>query len=66
MPVIKQEPSLFGMSDHLRSLSESGDPLAVLERTVDFEQFRDLLEAALAYSDGRKGPLCQGSCRLAF
>jgi hypothetical protein len=33
MPVIKQEPSLFGMSDHLKSLSESGDPLAVLERT---------------------------------
>jgi len=55
MPVIKQEPSLFGMSDHLRSLSESGDPLAVLERTVDFEQFRGLLEAALAYSDGSKG-----------
>ena len=30
--------SLFGLSEHLERLSKTGDPLEVLEATVDFEQ----------------------------
>ena len=37
------EPGLFGLSEHLDRLSEAGDPLEVLEATVDFEYFRDWL-----------------------
>jgi len=33
--------SLFGLSDHLALLSKHGDPLEVLDATVDFEDFRD-------------------------
>ena len=46
---------LFGLSDHLKRLSANGDPLEELGRIVDFERLRPLLEAALAYSDGKKG-----------
>ncbi|MEQ8743978.1 IS5 family transposase [Parasphingorhabdus sp.] len=48
-------PSLFSLSDHLQRLSKDGDPLEILEGTVDFEQFRDLLIGGLGYSDGKKG-----------
>jgi transposase, IS5 family len=50
-----KQSGLFGLSDHLKRLSANGDPLEELGRIVDFEGFRPLLEAALAYSDGRKG-----------
>lgn len=55
MPVIQHEPGLFGVSDHLKRLSDSGDPLEVLGQVVDFESFRPLLVEALAYKDGSKG-----------
>lgn len=55
MPIIQQEPNLFGVSDQLKALSDSGDPLEVLDRVVDFEHFRPFLVEALAYKDGRKG-----------
>ena len=29
--------SLFSLNDHLKALSQHGDPLEVLDRTVDFE-----------------------------
>ena len=32
--------SLFSLSEHLDRLSEDGDPLEVLDATVDFEYFR--------------------------
>lgn len=32
--------SLFGLSGHLEALSKHGDPLEVLDATVDFEYFR--------------------------
>ncbi len=32
--------SLFSLSDHLAALSKEGDPLEVLQATVDFEYFR--------------------------
>lgn len=50
-----RQTGLFGLSDHLKRLSAHGDPLEVLARTVDFEDFRPVLDTALAYSDGSKG-----------
>jgi len=47
--------SLFGLSDHLERLSKDGDPLEVLDATVDFEYFRDWLVEGLGYGDGSKG-----------
>jgi hypothetical protein len=44
-----------GLSDHLKRLSANGDPLEELGRTIHFEGFRPLLEAALAYPDGKTG-----------
>lgn len=50
-----KQSGLFGLSEHLKRLSAVGDPLETMERVVDFEASRPLLEAALAYSDGSKG-----------
>jgi len=47
--------SLFGLSDHLAQLSKHGDPLEVLDATVDFEYFRPWLIEGLGYGDGAKG-----------
>lgn len=47
--------SLFSLSDHLARSSKEGDPLEVLDGTVDFERFRDLLVDGLGYSNGAKG-----------
>ncbi|GAB5511095.1 MAG: hypothetical protein Rhims3KO_24960 [Hyphomicrobiales bacterium] len=47
--------SLFSLSDHLERLSKDGDPLEVLEATVDFEYFRGWLVEGLGYGDGAKG-----------
>ena len=50
-----RQAGLFGLSDHLKRLSAYGDPLEELHRVVDFEIFRPVLVAALAYGDGAKG-----------
>ena len=50
-----RQAGLFGLPDHLRKLSATGDPLEVLAKVVDFKIFRAPLEAALGYSDGSKG-----------
>ena len=47
--------SLFSLNDHLEALSQHGDPLEVLEQTVDFEYLRSWLVDGLGYSDGSKG-----------
>jgi transposase len=47
--------SLFGLTEHLAALSKHGDPLEVLEATVDFEHFRGWLVEGLGYGDGSKG-----------
>ncbi|WP_043509103.1 hypothetical protein [Acidiphilium cryptum] len=47
--------SLFGLSQHLERLSKIGDPLEVLEATVDFEHFRGWLVEGLGYGDGARG-----------
>ncbi len=50
------EPSnLFGLSDHLKALSKHGEPLEMLDATVDFEYFRVWLVGGLGYGDGTKG-----------
>ena len=45
----------FDLPDHLKRLSEAGDPLEEMARVIDFEVFRPALEEALAYSDGSRG-----------
>jgi IS5 family transposase len=47
--------SLFSLNDHLERLSRDGDPLEVLERTVDFDYFRSWLVEGLGYGRGAKG-----------
>jgi transposase len=50
-----RQAGLFGLSQHLEHLSKHGDPLEVLEATVDFEHFRPWLVEGLGYGDGSKG-----------
>ena len=50
-----QQTGLFGLTEHLERLSGHGDPLEVLEATVDFEFFRPWLVEGLGYGDGAKG-----------
>ncbi len=50
-----EQRSLFGLSDHLERLSKDGDPLEVLEATVDFEYFHGWLIVGLGYGDGARG-----------
>ena len=38
-----EQRSLFGLSEHLERISKNGDPLEILESTVDFEYFRGWL-----------------------
>ena len=45
----------FDLVDHLKRLSDAGDPLLDLGRIIDFEAFRPVLDIALDYSDGAKG-----------
>lgn len=47
--------SLFGLTEHLAALSKHGDPLEVLEATVDFDHFRGWLVEGLDYGDGSRG-----------
>ena len=45
----------FDLPDHLKRLSDAGDPLEELGQIIDFEAFRPVLDKALDYSDGAKG-----------
>ena len=47
--------SLFSLTEHLERLSKDGDPLEVLDATVDFEYFRGWLVEGLGYGNGSKG-----------
>ena len=49
------QQSFFGLQEHLERLSGIGDPLEVLDATVDFEYFRGWLVEGLGYGDGTKG-----------
>ena len=49
------QPGFFDLPEHLKRLSEAGDPLEAMAVAIDFEAFRPVLDAALGYSDGAKG-----------
>lgn len=49
-----RQAGLFGLSEHLKRLSAHGDPLEESGEIIDFEAFRPVIVAALAYSDGSK------------
>jgi transposase, IS5 family len=49
------QPGLFDLDRRYAALSAAGDPLERLALVIDFELFRDELEAALARSDRAKG-----------
>ena len=49
---LMEQVGFFDFPDHLKRLSDAGDPLEVLSGAVDFEVFRPLLEAGLSYGDG--------------
>lgn len=50
-----EQRSLYGLSEHLERLSKIGDPLEILEATVDFGYCRGWLSKGLDYGDGAKG-----------
>lgn len=50
-----EQRGFFSLSEHLDRISQDGDPLEVLDATVDFEYFRGWLVDGLGYSDGAKG-----------
>jgi transposase, IS5 family len=52
---MKEQVGFFDVDERLQRLSDLGDQLEAYAATVDFEIFRSLLEAALAYADGVKG-----------
>jgi transposase, IS5 family len=47
--------TFFGLAEQLEALSRHGDPLEVLDATVEFEFFRGWLVEGLGYGDGSKG-----------
>jgi transposase, IS5 family len=50
-----RQPGFFDSDERLKVLSTAGDPLERLAKVVDFEVFRDDLEAVLSRSDRSKG-----------
>ncbi len=46
---------LLAIGDHRKRRSETGDPLETLQKIIDIEAFRPMLEARLGYSDASKG-----------
>jgi len=52
------QPGFFDVEDRMRRLSDLGDQLEAYAATVDLEQFRADLEAALAYSERAGGGRC--------
>ena len=53
--LMSRQPGLFDWERRYAALSAAGDPLERLALVVDFELFREQLEAALARSDRAKG-----------
>ena len=49
------QPSFFDHQDRLELLERLGDPLPKLERTIQWESFRELLSGVNKDSDPRKG-----------
>jgi transposase, IS5 family len=57
-----RQAGLLGLSEHWQRLSAYGDPLEELGQIIDFNVFRPVLAAALAYGDGTKGGRRWDSC----
>ncbi len=49
------QPGFLDLPEHLKRLSEAGDPLEAMAAAIDFEAFRPVLDAALCYSHEAKG-----------
>jgi transposase, IS5 family len=52
---MRGQPGFFDVDDRLKRLSDLGDQLEAFRAAVDFEIFRQELNAMLAYSDGGQG-----------
>jgi hypothetical protein len=52
---LMDQRTFFGLAEQLEALSRHGDPLEVLDATVDFEFFRGWLVEGLGYGDGSNG-----------
>jgi IS5 family transposase len=50
-----EQRGFFSLAEHLERISQDGDPLEVLDATVDFEYFRGWLVEGLGYGDGARG-----------
>lgn len=61
-----RQAGFFDLPDHLKRLSDAGDPLEVMSRVVNFEIFRPVLEKALARSNGTKGGRPAYDCVVMF
>jgi hypothetical protein len=51
-----KQPGFFDLPDHMKRLSDAGDPLETMVRVVNFESFRGLLEASLGLSQPGANP----------
>jgi IS5 family transposase len=52
---MRGQPGFFDIDERLKQLSDLGDHLEAFSSAVDFDTFRDELNAALVYSDGAQG-----------
>jgi len=52
--VAMYQPAFFDVLEHLKGLSEAGDPLEAMDGAMDFEAFRPVVAAALATRTARK------------
>ncbi len=50
-----KQPGFWDVEERLKEISADGDPLEALDRTVDFERFRPILERAAGKPRGPKG-----------
>ena len=57
---MRGQAGLFDVDNRLKRLSDLGDQLEAFRSAVNFELFRQELNAALDYSDGAQGgrPAC--------
>ena len=53
------QPGFWDVEERLKEILADGDPLEPLDRTVDFERFRPVLERAAGPKRGRGPPARQ-------
>jgi transposase, IS5 family len=52
---MRGQPGFFDVDERLKRLSDLGDHLEAFRFAVNFEMFRNELNASLGYSDGAQG-----------